>query len=477
MEINQDHIDSLVRAPSESLNVEVKRWIDPTSPEGKEKIIKGCFALRNRNGGYLVIGFDNDTLQPNSVGQPVNPRDVFHIDIIQGLISKYAQEIFEVGVAFSQRNGIDFPVLVVPSGVQVPVVVKSRLNNSGGGALIDVGEVYFRTLNSNGVPSTSRAQPKDWREILDICFENREANIGQFIRRHLSGLDRAAISEVVLQSGFIKSGSVDQPIPSLRQTAEALLASGAKAFQNALSGCSDVTAKEMANGLIWQVGLVVDPELRSRTMDSDFLAEVMGVNPQYTGWPIWLDSRGFRDHAERPVRGESCWRALIVQSESWARHIDFWQIESSRFYLLRTLQDDLTNKVSPGVFLDPVLVILRVAEAIAVGLAMVRKLQTDDGQETEEARGVCLGFAFKWTKLNRRKLNTWAFPMAAIIGSPQTYIDDIDTYVEVPSDTPINAIAPFVDEATRELFASFDGKRIPPHVIDHWVQKLINRQL
>lgn len=475
MEINQDHIDSLVRAPSESLNVEVKRWIDPGSTEGKEKIIKGCFALRNRNGGYLVIGFDNKTLQPNSEGRPENPRDVFHVDIIQGLISKYAQELFEVGVAFSQRDGTDFPVLVVPAGVQVPVAAKSRLSNSGGGALINEGDVYFRTLNTSGVPSTSRAHPKDWREILDICFDNREANIGQFLRRHLSGFDIKALMQGVAQSALIGSNTASLPMPSLHENAMALLTKGAKAFQDALlSYKNDARVDEMASGLTWQVAIVVDPELRSRSMDQDFLGEVLGVNPQYTGWPLWIDSRRFEDKSERPIREKGCWRALVVQSESWSSHLDFWQIESSQFYLRRALQDDLTVKVTPGTLLDPILVILRVAEAVAVGLTIIAKLSSGGETDSNPRR---VGFAFKWSKLKSRRLDTWANRTVAMIGSPQTHVDDIDTYVEVPSDTPINAIAPFVDEATQELFASFDGERIPPHVIDYWVQKLINRQL
>jgi len=48
MEIDQNRIDSLVAAPSEGLNVEVKRWIDPDKPDGIAKIIKATFAIRNR---------------------------------------------------------------------------------------------------------------------------------------------------------------------------------------------------------------------------------------------------------------------------------------------------------------------------------------------------------------------------------------------------------------------------------------------
>jgi hypothetical protein len=50
--------------------------------------------------------------------------------------------------------------------------------------VIRVGDVYCRTLNANGTASTAIAQPTDWRDIFDRCFENREADIGRFLRRH-----------------------------------------------------------------------------------------------------------------------------------------------------------------------------------------------------------------------------------------------------------------------------------------------------
>ena len=61
--IEQSVIAGLVGNPSESLTVELKRWIDPTQPAGIEKIVKGALALRNRNGGFFVVGFD-DKLWP-----------------------------------------------------------------------------------------------------------------------------------------------------------------------------------------------------------------------------------------------------------------------------------------------------------------------------------------------------------------------------------------------------------------------------
>ena len=79
---DQSVIDGLVQNPSENLNVELKRWINPTETLGEEKIAKAALSLRNRNGGYLVIGFDNDSLTPDDDHEPADARDLFHLDAI-----------------------------------------------------------------------------------------------------------------------------------------------------------------------------------------------------------------------------------------------------------------------------------------------------------------------------------------------------------------------------------------------------------
>src|SRR6185437_13354369 len=109
MPIDQSVIDSLVANPAETLTVERKRWIDPSTPAGQEKITKTALALRNRNGGYLVVGFDDKTMAPDVGHEPADVRTTFNQDTIQGLISRYASETFETLVAFGVRDGIEYP--------------------------------------------------------------------------------------------------------------------------------------------------------------------------------------------------------------------------------------------------------------------------------------------------------------------------------------------------------------------------------
>jgi hypothetical protein len=53
----------------------------------------------------------------------------------------------------------------------------------------------------------------------------------------------------------------------------------------------------------------------------------------------------------------------------------------------------------------------------------------------------------------------------------------VSTFVELSSNTPISSIAPFVDEATRDLFATFQGERILLNVIEDWTSQLVERRL
>ena len=73
MASSEDDLRRLLASPRESLDLELKQWIDPTTPEGIAKIAKGCLALRNNNGGRLVIGFKDDG-QPDPANLPTDVR-------------------------------------------------------------------------------------------------------------------------------------------------------------------------------------------------------------------------------------------------------------------------------------------------------------------------------------------------------------------------------------------------------------------
>lgn len=460
--IDQKQIEDLAAHPAESLNVEIKGWISPEDNEGIAKIAKATIAIYNRNGGFLLVGFDDKTLQPDILNIPANIRQLFHQDKIQEIVSRFAYDPFEITVGFASINGNEYPVISIPNGVRVPVATKRDLI-SNGKKLIAIGEIYFRTLASNGRPSTAPARPSDWKEIIEICFENREADIGRFLRRHLAGSDL---------KGLLTATTVATPTRSLEDRVESALTEGEKRFEFAVQAR---TFKEneaaKLNGGSWSVAVVVEPPHPNAIPDTNFFNVVASSNPQYTGWPVWLDSRGFRDGTAHPQVIDKAWQALVVSFESWSDHVDFMRLDPTGiFYLRRVLQDDLTPKISPGTELDVILTILRITETLAVALTMTKAL----GWEPEKTT---LGIGFRWQKLSGRELSSWANPEIHISGNHIAHDNEANSFIEIPLDTPPSSLAPYVEKILNQLFVLFGGYTLSPTAYEKWVQRLIERRL
>jgi hypothetical protein len=458
-------IQGLVENPSESLTVEIKRWIDPTQPAGIEKIVKGTFALRNRNGGFFIVGFDDETLAPDLANAPPDPRVLFHVDVIQGIISKYASDSFEIEIAWGEREGRFYPVIAVPTGVKVPVAAKRDLAIPARTG-IRKGAVYFRSLEANGTPSTTEAHPGDWADIVEICFDNREADVGRFIRRHLGTFDLSSILKMI--------GAPEPPKPTLRDRAVKILEDGEARFENAVkSRVLTPEEGEMLSYGAWSIGLVIDPPHPDALPNREFLERIGSINPKFTGWPIWLDARLMSDTRGRPSVVAGAYQYLILSiSSGVSNHIDFARLDpKGEFFLHRLLQDDgIPSQMKPLSALDPVLMIFRVAEAMGVGLAFAKGLGWVPDQTT-------LGFVFRWSKLTGRRLTAWANPMYETGIGGTAHDDKIETYVEFSLDTPLSALAQYVDAATKPLFVAFDGATMPARATEAMVKRLLERKL
>lgn len=465
MVVDPDQIKALVEQPVEALQVELKTWLDPRTDDGIAKLVKAIFAVRNRNGGFLLIGFDDTTRAPDpyAFDQPVEV--LFHIDALQGLVSRYVSPSFEIRIAFADRDGQAHPVISIPEGVQVPAVVRRDLIGKGGKKLLAEGDLYFRTFNSNGTASSARILPPDYAHLLDVCFENREADIGRFLRRHLAGVGSAATISSAL--------GIESNESKLRKRAFSVRESGSAAANKAIDGRATPEQRtRIASALTMQVGLAFDPARPEALPTQEFLNKVSSSNPNYTGWPVWLDSRGFTEERDRPYVTEGMWEALILDlGRGWSEHVEFLRFDPrGDFYLHRVMQDDLTNKVAPGTALDVILMIYRVAEVLAVGTILGRNLEWSDQNEA--------GFAFRWTGLQDRALQPWvnAFRSAGRSGS-SSRSSTAEAYVTVPLETSAGALAPYVRAAVAPLFSVFEGYEPPADLVETSVRKLIERKM
>ncbi len=465
MNVDSSRVHELVERPGESLSVELKRWIDPTSPEGISKIVRAILALRNHGGGYLVIGFDNETLKPDSENAPTDIRSAFHIDKIQGLISRFSSEPFEIAVEFPECNGQIYPVIVIPSGVKTPVASKSDLllNEI---KLISTDDVFVRSLRANNTPSTTKASWKDWPTIVEVCFDNREADIGRFLRRHLSGLTPEMVRDftAAIAKGVKLETSVEDDLMQY-------LREGATRFNNVLVE----RAVSLPEHGTWEIALILVGRVPAHSANREFLNLLDSNNPDYTGWPVWLDSRGFTDKNARPYVFEGVWEAFITAiGAGWNPHADFMRFDpKGRFYLRRALQDDISESPrspAPLSVLDFGLPIFRCAEAIAVGIAFAKAMGCDP-------ENTVLAFAFRWTRLRGRELGSWAQPERFILPGRRAYQDEVTVFVNVPLETPLSALSEYVNQVVQQLYEVFDGYSLGKDVVENLTRQLVERRL
>jgi hypothetical protein len=165
---SQEVIQQLVDYPRESLDVELKAWFDSDSPEGQAKIVRSCIAMRNRGtGGFILVGFDNQTSAPDLAGAPSDVRTAFHADKVNSLVNRHASEQFEVHVHFPVREGLEFPVLEVDAGTEALIAARRPLQNANGDTLVKQDALYIRSLSQNNTPSTGEPRWSDWSSILD----------------------------------------------------------------------------------------------------------------------------------------------------------------------------------------------------------------------------------------------------------------------------------------------------------------------
>jgi len=414
---NREQIEQLVERPSESLVVEIKAWISPAEPSGRAKIIKAVLALRNHDGGFLIIGFNDKTLEPECDNVPDDVRAAFHTDVIQSLITKHSSDPFEIAVEFVSRGGLVHPVIVVPSGVRTPVAVKADLKN-GADFLIKADDVYVRTLIANNRVSSARAKWKDWGNLVEICFNNREADIGRFLRRHLTGAN---------ENGLKEFASALQNVDTIKHRLVKLLNYGSNRFREVTKE-RDV---ELPTHGSWEVALVIDGQLPKSSGMEQFADVLNANNPSFTGWPMWLDSKSFYHQLDRPYVHNGAWEALIISlGETNFKHIDFMLKDpAGHFYSYRALEDDISimdRAPTPRTCLDAFLPMIRVAEAIAVGQAFATGLECNNQTKLE--------FSFRWSGLKGRQLTSWVDPMR-YVSRRFAYQDSVTSTISLPIDT------------------------------------------
>ena len=176
MAADRPDLQALVENPRESLEVEIKDWIDLKDNVVRANIARHIAALANHGGGHLIFGFKDQTLEPNPNGP--SSLDSFSRDEISSIVKRYLVPTFQCEVHHieSTTTKIVHPVIWVPSHDAIPICTKADgpADENGKHQGIRIATYYTRASGPASVPIPS---PEAWRTLIHRCVVHERATL------------------------------------------------------------------------------------------------------------------------------------------------------------------------------------------------------------------------------------------------------------------------------------------------------------
>lgn len=356
----QQRLSDLLVDPAETLDVEIKPWLDIADKADFARIAKALIALANHGGGSLVFGYSR---QPDGTYVPATPRpatlDTYNTDAINGIVERFAEPQFHCSTNFVQdkATGDPHPIVRVPGNHTVPIRARRHGPN---GTIISEGTYYIRRP---GPKSEGPQSGHEWDVLLRRCVQQQREALLDGIRALLTGV--APTTTTPDESSLLASWTED----SLRRWRE-------------VTGNLPADAPALFPNGHYRVSYLVLGDFEAVTLPE--LRELLDASVvRYSGWPpFWLPSReGLTPYA---VDGAiECWIDPEHSLFPDAAHADFWRAApDGKMFLIRGFQEDSgePQNVTPGARLDVTLPIYRIAECLMHAARLAEALAGDEAE-------------------------------------------------------------------------------------------------
>lgn len=159
-------LTDLVDYPRETVDIELKEWVDLTDRIAQAKLARHIAALANHGGGYLVFGFcDDQSLAPT------RPSDLSHFnrDRFSAIVKRYLTPAFQCEmVMVTASSGLIYPVVRVPSHGAAPIATKADGPSDAKGQPQGVksGSYYIRKPGPESAPIQGA---EEWQPLIRRC--------------------------------------------------------------------------------------------------------------------------------------------------------------------------------------------------------------------------------------------------------------------------------------------------------------------
>lgn len=162
----QSDLTDLVDYPRETLDIELKEWVDLKDRVAQAKLAKHIAALANHGGGYLIFGFCDDLSRA-----PARPSDLSHFnrDEFSSVVKRYLTPTFQCElVMVMASDGLVYPVVRVPSHGATPIAAKADGPSDAKGQPQGVksGTYYIRKPGPESAPIQG---VEEWQPLIRRC--------------------------------------------------------------------------------------------------------------------------------------------------------------------------------------------------------------------------------------------------------------------------------------------------------------------
>ncbi|MDQ3082381.1 MAG: ATP-binding protein [Gemmatimonadota bacterium] len=159
-------LTDLVDFPRETLEIELKQWIDLSDRVAQAKLARHIAALANHGGGWMVFGFcDDGSIDPDRPAE----LTLYSRDTLSSIVTRLLTPAFQCDLQLVQSSaGLHYPVVRVPSHGATPIGAKADGPHDAKGQPqgIRAGAYYVR---KPGPKSEAALGMDDWQSLIRRC--------------------------------------------------------------------------------------------------------------------------------------------------------------------------------------------------------------------------------------------------------------------------------------------------------------------
>ena len=218
---------ALLTSPGELQGVEYKSAVpfnDDT--EFGLKLIKHILGMANTGGGWIVIGYKDDNLQPDA-RHSIEIAATYDTTRLSDTANRYVERgqslKLSVYMEVHPQTQISHPIIRVEEFERVPLICRSTKSASNANEpVLQSGKVYIRRP---GAATSEIRTPYDWDELLKLCVSKRRDEFLQefadLFRRLSSGDSKPQEDPNVAFNTWIEDQRKISPMPNWLRSQDA----------------------------------------------------------------------------------------------------------------------------------------------------------------------------------------------------------------------------------------------------------------